>query len=170
MKPLPVYAIPHFQQSQTDLYANELRRHLKDHHFINSPHKHDFYLVVLFTSGTGRHEVDFVPYKVKPGSLFVLKPGQVHSWQLTEDTNGFVFFHSRVFYEEKSLGSKLNDFLFFSFGQQSPHALLKDNSLLRIKSLMTEILSEFNSTKSLRDQKIVNLINLVYIELTRDYR
>ncbi|HEX7673937.1 MAG TPA: AraC family transcriptional regulator [Bdellovibrio sp.] len=54
------------------------------------PHKHDFYQIVIIFSGTGWHEIDFTSYKVSKQQLFVIKPGQVHSWKLATKTKGFV--------------------------------------------------------------------------------
>jgi AraC family transcriptional activator of pobA len=54
------------------------------------PHRHDFYHLMLVTQGRGWHEIDFRKYPVRPGQIFVMKPGQVHSWKLSADTAGFV--------------------------------------------------------------------------------
>lgn len=84
-KKLPVYNIHKFQNfSDTpNVYANCLKHHVSQHQFTNLPHKHDFYLVALFTHGSGTHEIDFVRYKVKPEALFIMKPGQMHYWKLS---------------------------------------------------------------------------------------
>src|SRR5437868_5067061 len=102
-KRLPVYSIQNFEQgAEENFYANDLGKHIKEHHFTNLPHKHDFYLVLLFTAGSGTHEIDFQNYQVKPGSLFIMQPGQMHLWRLSDDCQGYVFFHSRAFYESGS--------------------------------------------------------------------
>lgn len=54
------------------------------------PHKHDFIHIVVPTKGTGWHEIDFVRHPVAPGSVFVMRPAQVHSWQLAAQTSGYV--------------------------------------------------------------------------------
>lgn len=43
-----------------------------------SPHVHSFYEILWFQAGEGTHTVDFTEYKVKPGTIFFLSPGQVH--------------------------------------------------------------------------------------------
>ena len=53
------------------------------------PHKHDFYQLILMTAGTGTHQVDFTTYKISKNQMFILKPGQVHSWKL-QNIKGFV--------------------------------------------------------------------------------
>src|SRR3954467_5840636 len=105
----PVYGLKQFQkvEEQGDFYANTLREHLKIHTFVNLPHKHDFYLVVLITRGSGSHEIDFIKYTAKPGMLFLMQPGQMHHWQFSKDIEGYVFFHTRTFYEEQGLQAGL---------------------------------------------------------------
>lgn len=170
-KRLPVYDIHEFQHfnRQEDFYANHLKQHVADHHFTNLPHKHDFYLVILFTKGRGSHEIDFETHTVEPGALFIMKPGQMHFWKLSNDVEGYVFFHTKNFYDEGFASSSLQDFTFFSSFQVSPITRLKSNLLQKFKGLMAEILEEYQSHKSMKLQKIHVLINLLYIELSRIY-
>ncbi len=168
-KNLPIYRILDFKQENPSdhFYANDLPTHLKEHQFTNHPHKHNFYLTVLFTKGSGTHEVDFTKYKVKPGSLFTLKPGQMHSWNLSNDTDGYVFFHSKSFYEESFTNEKLKNFPFFSSFGSAVLTQLSSTVLIRIQSLMREIKDEFKQKKLNSAQKIHSLVNIAYIELSR---
>ena len=109
-KSLPIYSINSFKKELTrkEFYANNFSDHVKEHRFTNLPHKHDFFLVVLVTKGSGWHEVDFVRYAVKQGSVFTLQPGQMHFWNLSADVDGFVFFHTKSFYEEANNTLRIN--------------------------------------------------------------
>ena len=140
----PVYSIQKFQSPHLhgNFYANFLKPHVDEHHFTNLPHKHDFYLVVLFTAGKGIHEVDFESYKVGKGSLFVMKPGQMHYWELSDDIEGYVFFHSRDFYDKGFLVSGIKDFKFYNSFQTSPFIKLKNKPLETISGLMEEVVKE----------------------------
>ena len=97
MKKNPVYSIQNFTASISpkDLYVNTFKNHLETHSFIDKPHRHNFYLLVLFTNGSGVHEIDFARFDIKPGSLFVLQPGQIHHWQLSSDIEGYIVFYSQ---------------------------------------------------------------------------
>jgi len=44
---------------------------------LQRPHRADFHAVILVTSGTGWHTVDFVTYPCRPGTLLWVRPGQV---------------------------------------------------------------------------------------------
>ncbi len=171
-KQLPVYNIKNFGQFDTknDIYVNDIKRHLKDHHFILTPHKHDFYMMVLFTHGTGAHEIDFINYKVVPGSLFFLRPGQMHNWKLSKDINGFVFFHSKEFYDSKTGLEKIQDYPFFNSLNNSPLTLLKKENLKKITTLLAELKQEYEEDNALKFQKLFTLITNIYIELARVYK
>nr|WP_305051013.1 AraC family ligand binding domain-containing protein [Elizabethkingia bruuniana] len=87
-----------FQENNASsgFYFNTMKGHLKSSHkHIEKPHRHDFYVTVLFTQGSGVHEIDFQSYDVQAGSLFFLSPGQIHSWELSDDTDGYIFFFLR---------------------------------------------------------------------------
>lgn len=60
------------------------------------PHKHDFFQLLLITEGTGWHKIDFKKHKVREGQFFFMKPGQVHTWDLSQTVKGIVIEFSRV--------------------------------------------------------------------------
>ena len=102
------------KEPENSFYANTITNHLLLHHSrIERPHKHNFYAVFLFTKGTGIHEIDFNKYEVKPGSVFFLYPGQTHSWELSDDIDGYIFFHTEDFYEMAYAANSIKDFPFF---------------------------------------------------------
>lgn len=168
---LPVLKIDQFRhdQEKVSIYANRLPVHLKEHHFIHTPHKHDFYLTVLFTKGKGIHEVDFISYDVKPGSIFLMKPGQTHNWELSGDIDGYVFFHSAEFYDLHFNSHKIGDYPFFNSFQNAPFLRVKGKRRKVLADLLERVLEEYKSEKFLWEQKISLLIAEIYIEVSRQY-
>lgn len=171
-KEYPVYSIKEFdsQHQNVDFYANYVDLHVKEHHFTKLPHKHDFYLIILFTHGRGSHEIDFQTFQVEPGTLFVLRPGEMHYWELSEDIDGYVFFHSRDFYDRRYVTSSIKDFDFYSSFQSSPCIRIEGDFLTSIGTLMREIVSESLKSDALKWEKIHALITLVYINISRIHR
>ncbi|WP_028978378.1 helix-turn-helix domain-containing protein [Sporocytophaga myxococcoides] len=171
MKKIPVYGIREFSRSGNEIYfySNDLPNHLKSHQFINTPHIHSTYITILFTKGKGEHQIDFSSYPVKPGSVFLLNPGQVHCWKLSEQADGFVFFHTREFYDSIFTNRKITDFPFFYLQQNHPVVYLDKNEISSIRSRFEEINHEFNSLNSFKTEKLGSLIDLLYIELSRVY-
>jgi AraC family transcriptional regulator, transcriptional activator of pobA len=169
---IPVLNLQDFQKSpeQYGFYANRMVEHIQNHDVTKIPHKHDFYLVVLFTSGNGTHEIDFRKHSIKKGSLFVMKPGQMHTWKLSKDIDGYVFFHSRNFYDEGYTENSIQDFPFYGSYQTSPHIQLKTGEQAIIQRWMKELIEEYKNTLPLKSQRLRALMNLIYIELSRSYK
>ena len=171
MKKAAILDISQFKQTGLeDFYINTLEDHLvTSHKDISLPHKHNFYLAILFTHGTGIHEIDFTVYDVKPGSLFFLNPGQTHHWELSSDTKGYIFFHTQAFYDLYYTQNRINNFPFFYSMHSSPSIHVKDEAFIDITAMFKRILLENEKDEILKKHKIINLVQHVYIECTRLY-
>lgn len=172
MKGTKILSIDQFKDdsSHEELFASSLSYHLTHHHNeISVPHKHDFYTTLLFTHGSGTHEIDFETYDVTPGSVFLLNPGQMHYWELSPDAEGFVFLHSESFYNFMFSANGLLNFPFFRSTHNSPYLLLDNEELTKITPFFDQIITEYQDQAAYKFRKIVLLIDLVYIELSRIY-
>ncbi|QYA26913.1 AraC family transcriptional regulator [Gramella sp. MT6] len=166
----PVLNIDQFKNSElTDkVYVNIFSDHLKNNKgLISRPHSHNFYLCVFFTKGAGTHEIDFNSYEIKPGKVFFLKPGQTHFWKFDTSPEGYIFFHSKEFYEMYSLMHRLSVFPFYYSHQNVP--ILDIGIKPEIELVFQHLYEEYSSTKLLRELKILSCINDIYISLTRRY-
>ena len=167
---MPIYSINKFELStnEGDFYTNFLSKHVKNHHFTHYPHKHDFFLVILFTQGKGKHEVDFETFQIEKGVLFVLKPGQMHYWELSDDVDGFIFFHSKEFFDKGFISLSIKDFHFYNSFQGTPYFQLTEKQLNKVNFAMNELVTEYGNNDFYKWQKIHALILLVYIEISRE--
>jgi AraC family transcriptional activator of pobA len=171
MKNIPILNINHFRKNDVvNFYANTLENHLVTaHKDIAHPHSHNFYLSVLFTQGSGVHEVDFSSYDVKPGALFFLNPGQTHHWELSADTKGYIFFHTQDFYDVNFTQKNIHDYPFFYSLYNPPCLYLNKEASAIITNLFRQLLEESTVHKPLQQHKILALAELIYIESTRIY-
>jgi len=171
MKKLPVYQIKKFNchSDENDLYFNDFKSHVIDHDFIENSHSHNFYLLVLFTKGSGFHTIDFDTYEIQPNSLFVLKPGQVHSWQLSEDIGGYIAFYSQEVYNVYFGMKQIDDYSFFRDLKNSPEMILNDFQTKEISNYFDLILEENNRNEFKKIDKLLNLLDVIHIELARIY-
>lgn len=77
-----------------------------------NPHGHKEYLEIIYlTQGEGFHQIDHHRFPVRESSLYLVMPGQIHSWELTAIPKGFVIMIQKDFL----LGHPLYDVLFQSF-------------------------------------------------------
>ncbi|WP_018347736.1 helix-turn-helix domain-containing protein [Longispora albida] len=61
------------------------------------PHRHVFHEIVLVTSGSGSHVLDFAGYPLDPPHLGFITPGQVHYWHDVTDLDGWVLLFTEDF-------------------------------------------------------------------------
>jgi len=171
-KDLPVYNIEQFNyfSGKREFYANNLADHLLTHEKVSRPHKHDFFFVALFTKGIGEHVIDFNTYAVKPGIVFFMSPGQTHNFKLPEAVDGYVFFHTKEFFNLTFTSEKAERYPFFSSTSRTPFLELKGNDLKNITVLFKEILDEYTCDRPMKFQKITALVYTLYIELARLYQ
>ena len=57
---------------------------------VQATHRYGFHFLLLVTEGTSTQIVDFEPVSCKPGSLLVLRQGQVHSFGPKQDWEGWL--------------------------------------------------------------------------------
>ncbi len=166
-----VLDIDQFKSSSllNDFYVNTFSEHIKTNkRLIFTPHSHNFYLCVIFTKGTGVHEIDFNSYEINPGKIFFLTPGQTHFWKFDSQPDGFIFFHSKEFYDMHYTAHKLRTFPFYYSYQNPPLLDLPENDS-EVKNKYQNLYREYIDSKPFRELKIVNIINDIYITLARRY-
>lgn len=171
MKKLPIYAISNFSFNtiNSELYVNSFKNHLKKHSFIEKPHRHNFYLLVLFTHGTGIHEIDFDSYDIKRGSLFVLQPGQTHHWKLSSDIDGYIVFYSQETYNLHFGNKKIEDYSFYQSIKSRPELFYEEDEIQDITVYFNQMIKESESAKSKQKDAILNLLDNINIEISRKY-
>ncbi len=121
MKPaiLPVLPLAAFPPSPTapaerrPYYVQRLESHAARFPGVSAPHTHDFYLLLYITRGSGTHTIDLQVYKLRPGALFFLAPGQVHGWELSADAAGYIVFFEAEFYQRRYPAERLQAYPFF---------------------------------------------------------
>ena len=169
---IPILNIRKFEKEEllNDFYSNSFYNHIVENRDqVNKPHSHDFFLCVFFTRGTGKHEIDFNTYPIVPGAIFFLKPGQTHFWEFEEIPEGFIFFHTQEFHDFYFLNHKLSSFPFWFSINNPPIMVLHPEKIKKIEPLFEEINSEYAKEEAFKRIKLVNLLNLVYVELSREY-
>ncbi|MBT34484.1 MAG: AraC family transcriptional regulator [Thalassobius sp.] len=75
----------------------------------NARHRHNFFEICLFTDGAGIHEIDFISHSIKPESIHIVVPGQIHYLQKAKDTNGYIIAFNREFHSMFFLDNEANN-------------------------------------------------------------
>lgn len=171
MEKRPIYQIKkfHCESDENDLYVNDFKSHLVNNDFIEKSHSHNFYLLVLFTEGSGTHTIDFDTYRIRPGHVYFLKPGQVHSWQLSDDIDGYIAFYSKEAYNLYFGAKAIESYSFYRTLQNSPQIILEPAQASEIGSYFELLLAENRKNEHKKRDKLLNIIDCIHITLERIY-
>ncbi|WP_338377941.1 AraC family transcriptional regulator [uncultured Flavobacterium sp.] len=166
-----VYKINNFKENSfhSNLYVNTFKKHLEQHSFIESLHRHDFYVLVLFTKGSGTHKIDFDAFEIKAGSLFLMQPGQIHSWELSLDIEGYIVFYSQEIYNLHFGMKKIESYLFYQSSKNNPEIILNALDMKSIIPYFEFMIDENKTNKTQKKDKILNLLDCIHIEILRIY-
>lgn len=77
--------------------------YIKRKGILDTPHRHDFYTILLINSAKGKHIIDFNEHLIEGNELFFLAPGQVHQLIEEEESNGFSIVFSEDFLLENNI-------------------------------------------------------------------
>ena len=172
MKRYPVYSVQNFSYKLDDsqLYVNSLENHLKLHGFVHKAHRHNSYLMVYFTGGFGEHIIDFEKYDIKPNSLFMLQPGQMHYWTLSEDIKGYIILFSKEIYQLYFGQKKASDFQFYRSTSSDPHLYLNSWEQTSLLFYYDLLLKESQNRMMFKIEMMTNILDCIHIEIARKYK
>jgi len=94
----------------------------------DSPHRHDYYTIILIQEAKGKHFVDFNEYELSGNTVYFIYPGQVHQVLPIGKPKGWVITFTSEFLLLNGISDQLiNDvYLFNNFGE-SPPLSIHDN-------------------------------------------
>jgi AraC-like DNA-binding protein len=154
----------------SNFYIRPFNDHINENRFIEVPHGHDFYLVLLITKGSGIHSIDYKEYKVEPGVLFIVSPGQVHCWNLSKDTDGYVMFFKKEYFLIDFNHDKLIKLPFFKSSSSVPCLKIDEFEQETLRDLYIKIYEEYQAGMFNYHEMIRLYLNVLFIELSRIYQ
>ena len=173
---LPVFNISNFKDYnncvadfESNFYVRKFKDHLKENCFLEKPHGHDFYLILIITKGSGDHYIDSKKYKIEPGAMFILSPGQIHKWELSKDTDGFVLFFTKKYFLLDFNSERLTKLPFLQSTFSQPYILLTKEQETEIIDVYGKIHNEYRSRYLNYHELIRIYLNEMFIKLARFY-
>ncbi len=157
------------------IYFNSFVKFLSLYCFIRKAHAHDFYSVILFTKGIGSIVINNDSYPVKPQTICIVAPNQMHSFEGLEDVEGIIFFFCQDFYvEEFSFIRLLN---LFSYTSQTgtnvcnPCIGLSDNEFSPINAVIKSIQNEYELYTPSNNSAVIirSHLNIMLLKLSELY-
>jgi AraC family transcriptional activator of pobA len=124
--------------------------------------------MVLFTEGAGTHTIDFESFDVKPGQIYFMIPGQVHSWGFSGFTDGYIINFSASFIQSFILQhGYLDNFSFFSGNLADAVINLPAETYVPVRALFEAILTEAAQPATSAADMIRLLMLQIFIRVNR---
>ncbi|HEV7378924.1 MAG TPA: helix-turn-helix transcriptional regulator [Dyadobacter sp.] len=132
-----------------------------------NPHGHKDYLeIVYLEQGAGFHQIDFNRFDVRPHSLYLIMPGQIHSWELTEIPKGFVAMVQKDFL----LDHPLYRLLFQTFPAHFPNRFNLESGNETFQSIFASIEQEYLKGDVISEAVIQTYLQLLFHLLGREIK
>ena len=101
---LKTHYAQNFQKSNFNiLRIEDLFRQENITNIINN-HKVDFYTLLFFSDGKGKHSIDFTDYTYSKGTILSIRKDQIHKFYLNDKTKGYL-----LCFKEEFLNRYLNE-------------------------------------------------------------
>lgn len=128
-------------------------------------HRHDYYEVIWFTEGSGRHFVEFAAHEVSPNTLLFLGRNQIHAFENVSGFKGHMLRFDEQFLGSGSQGSPAHTL----FGSEScTLRSLSPAALETCAALINSIERETKTPGRLQhEQMLTHLLNAFLIEVAR---
>lgn len=164
MGKIPIYKISNYENSKpshNQIYVKSFSDHICEYDFIDTPHSHDFFLFVFCTKGSGKHTIDFKTYDFKPNRLFILKPGQIHHWNLSKDIEGTILFFKPSFYFSKYPNKTALELPLLRTMSSLNYVDLNVDMGLQIEDLLTHLFKYYLSDCNSSDDIFASYLNIL---------
>jgi AraC family transcriptional regulator, transcriptional activator of pobA len=154
------------------IYLNSFDNYFSRYPFIRKDHLHDFYSVLLFTRGKGVLGLNSEKYYVQAGTICLIAPGQIHSFEEIQEMEGYLFFFCQDFYvEEFSFLRLLNVFSCTSrlaSNVCNPCIQLKDEEFKHMNDLIDSIEKEYHNHSASDNSSVIirSLLNIMLLRIS----
>ncbi|MGV0967013.1 AraC family transcriptional regulator [Empedobacter falsenii] len=171
-KLFPTYDICNLntEKNSNELFSiDRFRGYVDSNPHLQEVHSHNYYHLVYFTEGSGEHLIDFEKFEAKSGTMYFMKPGQVHQWYFKEKYDGFVVNFFDNFFDWIGINSSiLQKFRFLQSILVKDHVVEISLDLQeKIASYFEEMINENQENNQFSNLKIgFHLMNL-FIDIER---
>jgi AraC family transcriptional activator of pobA len=166
---IPVYDISNFKEYKNQgILASRFGHYFASHTHLHKVHRHSFYHLVYFSRGSGHQHIDFKQFPVKPGTIYFMIPGQVHSWEFEEEPDGYIInFSTAYFHEFLSKTSYLEQFSIFSGITDQQVVILQEEVAEQLSELFEGILKEGFIKQTFSNDMVRALLLQIFIKVER---
>lgn len=131
-------------------------------HSPELPHQVKFYNLIFFTSGTGRHFIDFNWYPVKENSLIYLAKEQINAFDFSGNLEGYCIIFTEKYFVQ-CFPNLPEELVFRLFNPQLFSPIVQIPQESTFQSYFKLLQDEYQSFESFNRQTVINALFTVLI-------
>ena len=113
-------------------------KNVKDHDPY-APHRVNFFMIMIISSGQGSHFIDFKNYRFKEKSILFIAKDQVHSFSQEENAKGFLIIFTEQFLNENLVVSRhLSESYIYNYLNRNPVITNSEERFFILADLMNQ--------------------------------
>jgi len=132
---------------------------------VSLPHRHNYYEVLVFLKGRGKHEIDFTTYAFHPPALHFVSANSVHVVKRAAGSAGFSILFAQEFLPQVCA---VQHFSFYKTNA-SPILNLSKKDFAALKPLLDSISEEYFSDHKMKRETLQSLLHVLLIKAQRLY-
>ena len=168
--PIPIYDICTINHNRLhhDISAGSIKDYYNIKDKLIIPHRHTYYHIFLFLCGHGTVTIDFEQFDLVPGRIYFMIPGQVHSWDISGDKEGFgINFSENIFRTFITTPDYLYQFPFMRGLPDESVIDLDGNALTEATFFVKQIVHEANKKDSFSMEQVCFHLMSLFISVSR---
>ncbi|ADB39782.1 helix-turn-helix domain-containing protein [Spirosoma linguale] len=148
------------------IIVRRLEELLAGEDMVQPLHRHSFYFILVIEKGSGRHTIDFTSHPIVDGTIFIIRPGQVHELTVTKDSKGFLvqIFDEFYVHTDKLAKQTLKNVSRTNFYRTG------DEHVDRIRTFLDTMVREIFEKRPYYEQAIQLTLHLLFIDLLRQQK
>jgi AraC family transcriptional regulator, transcriptional activator of pobA len=128
------------------------------------PHRHNFYELMVFDEGDGKHEIDFNEYPIEKNSVHFVSPTQVHRLK-SAAAKGHVICFSEEFITLEARSSFLELFPYYDFHCYSPTIKLCTETFNDLRKSLDVLKENFSKDSFLKDDIVRCHLQIILLKI-----
>ncbi|MBC9915148.1 AraC family transcriptional regulator [Chitinophaga varians] len=133
-----------------------------------SPHRKDFYMLVLVEQGSSRHWVDMRPYTLKPDTFYFTAPHQVHVKEEPEPMKGMVLYFTEAFLDAAA-NQQIRQLPLMQNPDNGHELVLEAGEVTYIRDIMLRMADEYEQRPDWHNTMLQAYLHVLLIYLSRLY-
>jgi AraC-like DNA-binding protein len=135
------------------------------------PHRHRFYEILWVVDGAGTHAADFEEHAIRPQTVFLVSPGQVHAVRVARPLSGYLLVFTADFLALDGLAAAAAAGLpFFRPGVANPVLALAAEDAGGLRASAEDLLAEFAAPAAWRRDMLRARLQVLLLGLGRTAR